>query len=143
MIKQLAIVLATVMLVACSGSREDVRVTLCKDLVSEINSQAGTPSWDKEEVAYKGYEDMEVAISFSQSGSQSNISCFYPYDTADENVMTHANPASAYDTYPSAVKFNGELLDSKDLASKINRVLIKQGKRAIAKGQEAIKTTLQ
>ena len=143
MIKQLFIVMTTGMLVACSGSTEDVRVMLCKDLVSEINSQAGSPSWDKEQAAYNGYEDMEVAISFSQSGSQSNISCFYPYNTADENVMMHADPASAYDTYPSAVKLNGELLDSKDLASKINRVLLKQGKQAIEKGQEAIKATLQ
>ena len=140
----------TGLLVACSGSTEDVRITLCKDLVPEIDNQLNSPGWDKEDVKFNGYEDMEVALVFSQSGSKGKISCFYPYNSYDDNAITLSDPASAHDTYPSSVVFNDQKVDSRELANMINRVLLKQGKQAIDKGKqaieegtEAIKTSLQ
>lgn len=142
--------MTTGLLVACSGSTEDVRITLCKDLVSELNAQVNSPSWDKENVEFNGYEDMEVALNYSQSGLQGEISCFYPYDAVEENAMTHSDPASAHATYPSAVIFNGQKVESKSLSGMVKNVLIKQGNQAIDKGKqmidkgtEAIKTSLE
>lgn len=143
MSKRLYLLVLSTLLVACSGSTEDVRVTLCKDLVSEITAETVEASWDQEQMKFNGYEDMEVAISFTQSGTSGKISCFYPYDAVEENAMTQSDPASAHATYPSLVKFNNKAINSSELAKMINRVLLKQGKQAVKKGQEVIKTSVE
>ena len=123
----------SLLIVGCSGSTEDVRLTLCKDLVPELTSSSGKPEFIAEDIVIQGYEDLQVRLSFNTGNQAGKMVCFYPYNTPEENVIDHVNPAAAFDTYPNRVMLNGETLDHSMVAKKINQVLIKQGKQAIDK----------
>jgi len=131
--KKWLLVSGSLFIAGCSGSTEDVRLTLCKDLVPELTGGSGNPEFIAEDVVVKGYEDLQVRLSFNTGDQEGKMVCFYPYNTHEENVIDHVNPAAAFDTYPNKVMLNGETLDHSMVAKKINQVLIKQGKQAIEK----------
>lgn len=123
----------SLLIVGCSGSTEDVRLTLCKDLVPELTNMSAKPEFTSEDIKIQGYEDLEVRLSFNAGDQTGRMVCFYPYNTPEENVIDHVDPAAAFDTYPNKVMLNGETLNHSQVAKKINQVLIKQGKQAIDK----------
>ncbi len=131
--KKLLLMIGSLLIAGCSGSTEDVRLTLCKDLVPELANISAKPEFTAEDVVVQGYEDLEVRLSFNAGDQTGKMVCFYPYNTPEENVIDHVNPAEAFDTYPNKVMLNGEALNHSKVAQKINQVLIKQGKQAIEK----------
>ena len=127
----ISLVVTAVFLSACSGSTEDVRLTLCKDLAKEYQGTDQQLDWLAEDVVIQGYEDLEVRLKYEYQGGQGSMTCFYPYNTIDEDAMSVSNPAPAFDTYPNKVMQNGEVLDHRLVAKKINQVMLKQGKQAL------------
>ena len=127
-----------VLLGACSGSTEDVRLTLCKDLTPEFHDSPGQMEWISEDVVIKGYEDLEVRLKYLAGDTEGSFSCFDPYDAVEDNATMVADPSAAFSTYPNRVMQNGETLDHGLVAGKINEVLLKQGKQAI----ESVKNKL-
>jgi hypothetical protein len=130
--KTMAVLPVLVLLGACSGSTEDVQLTLCKQLTGEmLFSDYQKSDWLSEDMKFKGYDDLEVIVRYKKASGEGESRCFYAYDAVEDNVMTVANPATAYATYPSKVIQDGTVVSSKVYAAKINEIMLKQGKAAI------------
>ena len=143
-LKLLGVSAAILLLTACSGSTEDVQLTLCKQLAGDLvfgNYQKS--DWLAEDMKFSGYEDLEVIVRYKTASGQGETRCYYAYDTIEENAMTQANPATAYATYPSKVTQDGKVLDSMMWAKKINEIMLKQGKEAIKVPVEKVSETVK
>jgi len=145
-IKLLSIPLSVMILSACSGSTEDVQLTLCKQLAGDlVFNDYQKSDWLAEDMKFSGYEDLEVIVRYKdESGErEGEMRCYYAYDTHDENAMTQANPATAYATYPSKITQDGRVLDSMTWAKKINEIMLKEGKDAIKVPVEKVRETIE
>jgi hypothetical protein len=116
----------------CSGPREDVRVTLCKDMVS-TQLATGTPpiTWTETKTETRGYQYAAVRLRFSTSGQNGHAICYYDYDANDDTAVTLADPISAYSTSPSKMTLNGRTLSRSDLARAVKDAMLKQGRQFI------------
>jgi len=142
--KHLSASLAVLLLAACSGSTEDVQLTLCKQLAGDlVFGDYQKADWLAEDVKIKGYEDLEVIVRYKTQSGEGETRCYYVYDTIEENAMTQANPATAFATYPSKVTQDGKVLDSMMWAKKINEIMLKQGKEAIKVPMEKVSETVE
>ena len=54
---------AILLLIACSGSGEDVRVTLCKDMVAVKLAGTGTVNWNEATTETRGKEYAAAKLS--------------------------------------------------------------------------------
>ena len=143
-IKLVTLAMTVLLLTACSGSTEDVQLTLCKQLAGDlVFNDYQKSDWLSEDMKFSGYEDLEVIVSYKTQSGQGETRCYYAYDTIEENAMTHSNPATAYATYPSKVVQDGKVLNSMMWAKKINEIMLKQGKEAIQKGKEVLKDPVE
>ena len=123
----------------------DPRLVLCQDL-GRVLLDVGDDGieWTGHTPVIKGYQDLEMRVSFSlrnEQGetSQGVASCFYPYEQDEIGAETFEMPTAAYSTYPVKMMLNGKTVEKKLLAQKINKVMIMQGKRAIENLQEKLK----
>ncbi len=122
----------------------DPRLVLCQDLGQMLLGVADNDiEWTGYKPVIKGYQDLEMRVSFSlrnEQGEQSQevASCFYPYDQDEIEAETFEMPTAAYSTYPVKMVLNGETVDKKLLAQSINKVMIMQGKQAIENLQEKL-----
>ncbi len=133
--------LVVLLLSGCSGSTEDVQLTLCKQLAGDlVFGDFQHSDWSAAELKPGGYDDLEVIVRYRTGSGQGETRCYYAYNTpaGDENAMTQVNPTTAYSTYPSKVTQDGKELDSMIWANKINGILLKQGKEAIKMPVEKI-----
>lgn len=144
-IKPITASLTILLLTACSGSTEDVQLTLCKQLAGDlVFNDYQKSDWLAEDMKFKGYEDLEVIVRYKTEAGQGETRCYYTYDnTVEENAMTQANPATAYATYPSKVTQDGKVLQSMMWAKKINEIMLKQGKEAIKVPVEKVRETIE
>lgn len=93
----------------CSGSREDVRVTLCKDLTMALADSQQTLIWKGNENTFRRPEYVAVKVLFEVPETATGEAvCFYAYETPEEDAMTHSQPLSAYSTLPYKMVLNGE-----------------------------------
>ena len=142
--KLLSAAAAALLLVACSGSTEDVQLTLCKQLAGDlVFGDYQKSDWQAEDMKFSGYDDLEVIVRYKTQSGEGETRCYYAYDTIDENAMTQANPATAYATYPSKVTQDGKVLDSMMWAKKINEIMLKQGKEAIKAPVKKVRDTIE
>ena len=125
------------LIVGCSGSTKDVRLTLCEDLTALSLKSSDQFKWVSNDIVIDGYEDLEVKLKYVSEHGDGSSSCFYPYDATDEDAMTHSNPASAYSTYPSKFLLNGNKINNKVLAATVNSAILKQGKEFLS--QDSLK----
>lgn len=132
------------LLTACSGQQQDVRETLCQQLAGQwLFSDLQRDDWQQTESIFNGYEDLQVRVSYSMKDSggedsAGNFSCYYAYETVEENAMTQADPASAYATYPSRVSHNGQTLERAWMADAVNKALLSQGRKAVDDSLETL-----
>ena len=142
--KRFSASVAVLLLAACSGSTEDVQLTLCKQLAGDlVFGDYQKSDWLKEDMKFKGYDDLEVIVRYKTQSGEGETRCYYTYDTTDDNAMTLANPATAYATYPSKVTRDGNVLESMMWAKKINEIMLKQGKEAIKVPVEKVSETVE
>lgn len=109
-ISRMTLFLTAIALISgCSGSREDVRITFCKDLTSALLDFPPALAWRGNQNRFQRPEYVAVKVLYEMPEEPDGEAiCFYDYDTVDENVMTHSQPLSAYSTLPYQVEMNGE-----------------------------------
>ncbi len=130
---------ATLLLSACSGSGEDVRVTLCKDMVAVKLAVADPVNWTQATAETRGKEYAAVKLSWSGPGGQGTASCYYNYDAVDDTALALADPLSPFSTSPSKMLFNGSALSRPDLAETVKQAMLKQGRSLIDAAKNALK----
>jgi hypothetical protein len=112
----------------CSNPREDVRVTLCKDMISTQLRAAEGLEWRAVETSTRGREYAVVQVHFSGPRGDGEASCYYDYDAVDDTALTLSDPLSAYSTSPSKMTLNGQTLSRPVLARAVKEAMLKQGK---------------
>jgi hypothetical protein len=133
-----AILIAAAVVPGCSDNpREDVRLTLCKDMVTvELGS---VPSWKGSEVRIGGYQGATVTVRLATADGDQQASCDYKYDAVDDTALTLANPIEAYSTSPSRMILNGRTIVDPELAQLIKRAMQKQGHEFIERAGKALR----
>lgn len=133
--------IATLMVPGCSDPREDVRVTLCKDIVSvRIGPSAvvGTT-----ETNTKGYENASVRVHYTDRAREARAVCYYDYKAVDDTADMLADPLSAYATSPFEVDIDGQKLSKFALAEAIKQAMLKQGSELIDRAKQGIEDAVQ
>ena len=142
--KPFSVFVAVLLLTACSGSTEEVQLTLCKQLTGDlVFGDYQKSDWLSEDMKFKGYDDLEVIVRYKTQAGEGETRCYYAYEAIEDDAITLANPATAYSTYPSKVTQDGKRLDSRMWAQKINQIMLKQGKEAIKVPVERVRETIE
>jgi hypothetical protein len=124
-----SLLLSILLAAGCSGAGEDVRVTLCKDIVAVHTGAA--PVFERAEARTRGYEHAEVRLNYSIAGEPGSASCFYNHNAVDDTADQLANPLAAYATSPYRVIIGMETLPRPVLAETIARAMAKQGREFV------------
>jgi len=129
-----ALSLLIALLSACSGSGEDVRVTLCKDIV-RLQLGGESPTWTGVSTRTPGHEPAAINLSWAGGAAV----CRYDYNAVDDTAMALSDPLSSYSASPSSVTINGQSLSRPALADAIKRAMIGQARGAV----DSVKKALQ
>lgn len=125
-------------LLACSDPREDVRLTLCKDMVAVELGAA--PSWQGSEVQIRGYQGATLRVRFAtEDGGVGQAACEYEYDAVDDTALTLVNPIEAYSTSPAKMTLDGRTLVGPELARAVKRAMQKQGRDFVDRARETLR----
>jgi hypothetical protein len=128
------------LLTGCSGAGEDVRVRLCKDIVTVQSGAA--PMFESAEARTRGREYAEVRLTYTQGGESGSASCFYRYNAVEDTADQIANPLTAYSTSPYRVIIGMRTLPQGELAAAIGRAMQKQGREFVEQAGEAARKAL-
>jgi hypothetical protein len=131
-----ALLVATLVLAGCSGSTEDVRVTLCKNLTQAALQEAESIEWLANENTFRRPEYAITGLSFEMVGRDGDRSamtsdCRYAYVALDDTAVHLADPLSAYDNLPYAMTLNGRALDARELLQLVNAEQRRQGRQVL------------
>jgi hypothetical protein len=131
----LAGTLAAVLLAAgCSDPTEDVRVTLCRDIVlTQAGPDATIRSADPQT---KGYEHAAVRVRFSSRGTDAVAVCYYDYAAVEDTAIELSDPLSAYATSPFEVVIDGRKMSRSGLADAVGQAMLKQGRGLLQPAKE-------
>ena len=124
-----AVVSAGLLVAGCSNPTEDVRVTLCKDIV-RTQTGSGTTIQGADAQA-KGHEYAAVRVRFSSQGRDTQAVCYYNYNAVDDTAMQLADPLSAYATSPYEVVIDGQKLSRSQLAGAVKDAMLLQGRELV------------
>lgn len=140
-IPALCLVSVALLIAGCSNPREDVRVTLCKDIVSiQAGSSATVLGTDTQT---KGHQHAAVRVRFSAQGRESQAICYYDYDAVEDTALHLSDPLSAYATSPFEVVIDGQKLSRPALAEAVKQAMLKQGREFVDRAKKGIESTLQ
>ncbi len=115
--------------VACSGPGEDVRVSLCKDIIAVYTG--GKPTFERTDVKTPGYQDAQVILAYSTDSARGRGICFYQYNAMEDTADLISDPLRAYSASPSRVVINGEALSHIALARAIGESMMDQGRELL------------
>jgi hypothetical protein len=137
------IVTGSALAASCSGSREDVRVSFCKQLVLTQVGSPGSVRWTSVATQPKGHSGLSVVLGFEggDSGGASRARqaiCRYRYNAVDDTALTLADPLSAYSTSPESMSIDGEPLSRSALGTAVKNAMVMQGKAAVDRAQKGI-----
>ena len=138
-----------IVLPGCSSPLEDVRLTLCKSLVTTLLESPETIVWKESENKMARFENLEMKLQFEAQQQDGSIApmratCFYEYDEAvEEDIFTHTDPLAAYKTLPYEMTLSGEPVPKPVLSKNINVAMLKQGKDFADRVQKEVKDTAQ
>ena len=124
-------ILAISLFPGCSGPQEDVHISYCKELIEARVGSVQTIKWKGSESEIRRPEYARITLKFDAAASPMEAACFYKYDTADENVMTHSNPLSAYATVPYRMTVNGKEVEERILHEAVKEAARKQGRELV------------
>ncbi len=117
--------LAISALSGCSGTGEDVRVSLCKNLSQALQPAGHTIEWMGNENEFRRPEYAITRLSYEVVGgdggrSSMRSACHYEHESLDDSVRDLADPLSAYVTLPFKMTVNGEALPDTELLALVN-----------------------
>ena len=132
--------IAALLMSACSGSGEDVRVTLCKDMVVVQSGGAGSgsPSWTGAKTETRGYQYAAVELRWSGTAGDGTAVCYYDYNAVEQTAMALSDPLSSYSASPSKMLLNGKALSKSALADTIKQAMLKQGRSLVDRVKKAV-----
>lgn len=140
-ISTFALISATALITGCSNPREDVRVTLCKDIVlTQLGSSAEVSGADTQ---IKGREQAAVTVRFSTGDRQARATCYYDYDAVDETALQLSDPLSGFSTSPSGAVIDGRKLSRSGLAEAVKQAMLKQGGEFVDRAKKGLESALQ
>lgn len=116
----------------CTDSREDVRLTLCKDLVITQIAPSSSVTWIDAKTETRGYEYAAARLKFSTQSGEGQAVCYYKYNAVDDTALTLSDPLSAYSTSPYEMNLNGTTLSRPALAEAIKKAMLMQGSRVFS-----------
>jgi len=136
-----------ILLPGCSDT-EDVHFTYCRELIEARVGSAMELHWQGSEQEIRRPEYAKITLSFevAQAGGASapmQAACFYKYATADENVMTHSNPLSAYATVPYRLTVNDRDVSVEVLHAAVKEAAVQQGRELVEAIRAGTDQTLQ
>jgi len=132
---------AALLIAGCSNPSEDVRVTLCKDIVS--TERGSSVRILGAETRTKGHEHAAVSVRFSTEGGEAQAVCYYDYDAVDDTALQLSDPLSAYATSPFEVVIDGKKLSRSGLAEAVKQAMLKQGRELVDRAKKGIEGALQ
>ena len=128
---------AVIFLSGCSSSSEDVRLTLCKKLVTTFIELPLDLKWKESEEKYTQFEDLVVTVNLDVQFKINNpismqASCHYEYDeTIEEDVSTQVDPLSVYKTAPHKMILDGELIEQPVFEKVVHFLVLDQARQAL------------
>ena len=133
-LKVTSVAIAAAVLAGCSGSTEDVRVTLCKNLTTALQ---GTDAieWGETEFAFRRPEYATTTLHYeleSAAGDAKTSACHFAYEALDDTAVNLANPISAYETLPFAMTVNDRVLSDAELLNAVNTEQQRLGRQALS-----------
>jgi len=133
-----AILMAAVAVLGCSDNpREDVRLTLCKDMVTlELGS---VPSWQGSQIQTRGHQGATVTVRYASAQGEGQARCDYRYDAVDDTALMLVNPIEAYSTSPSQLILDGRTITNPELAQLVKRAMQKQGREFIERAGKVLR----
>jgi hypothetical protein len=134
--KGLVLAGAAALLAGCSGSTEDVRVTLCKNLTTALLPTAQSIEWQGNENSFRRPEYAITALTFEVeegAGTQrtGQSACHYAYEALEDTAVTLADPLSAYANLPYRMSIDGRTLSDAELLRLVNAEQRRQGRQVI------------
>lgn len=131
----------------CSSPREDVRVTLCKDLVLVLTDGQQPVTWTQTHANARGVQGLTVDLTFATAGSAdpraTSARCHYRYDARDDTALTLADPMSAYSTSPYRMTLGDREIRNPELAQAIAAAMRKQGREFVDRAREGLDRAAQ
>lgn len=123
-------------LTGCSGSTEDVRVSLCKNLASALNPGAAAIEWTGGENRFYRPEYAVTGLTFevTDSGGKKTpmtAECHFEYEALDDTAITLSQPLSAYASLPFAMVYNGRRFGGRELLDLVNAEQRRLGRAAV------------
>jgi len=119
------------MLGACSGPSEDVRVTFCKDITTAMVPTGVTITWDEPTFTISRPSHAITQLTFStedaQGTSQAEAACWFVFEKHRDTASTVTNPLEAYATLPYAMTFNNRELAAAELKELVNAEQLRRG----------------
>ena len=116
--------LSTLMLSACSGSTEDVRVTFCKDIAAAMVPSGATITWDEPTIAISrpshAITQLSFAIEDTAGAATAEAACWFKFQRGGHSPSAVANPILEYETLPYAMTFNNRELSAAELKKLVN-----------------------
>ena len=122
---------AALTLAGCSGSGEDVRVTLCKDLVAVQLGDSAARNWTQTATETRGYEYAAVKLRWSAPDGDGSATCYYDYNAVEDTAMALSDPLSSYAASPSKMVLNAKTLSKPALAEAVKQAMLKQGRSLV------------
>lgn len=111
----------------CSNPQEDVRVTLCKDMVVSLLGASQNVTWQETSTQVRGRESAAIRVNYAGPGGNGQAICHYRYDAVDDTALALSDPLSAFSTSPSNMTLNGRTLSRPELAEAVKAAMLKQG----------------
>jgi hypothetical protein len=137
----LTLAAAGLLVSGCSAPGEDVRVTLCKDIVlTETGSGTAIQGADTET---RGYEYAAVRVRFSSQGRDGQAVCYYDYNAVEDTAIELSDPLAAYATSPFEVVIDGRKLTRSGLANAVKEAMLKQGRELLDQAKQGIQDAIQ
>ena len=128
------LVAGLVLISGCSGSREDVRVALCKNLTTALLGSADSVEWTGGENSFYRPSHAVTGLTFEVTDGdvrRGTSACHYAYEALDETAQTLADPLSAYANLPFRMTFDGHALADQELLRLVNAEQLRQGRKAV------------
>jgi len=124
-------------LTGCSVPTEDVRLALCKKLVTTFIELPLAMEWRESEEKFARFEDLVTTVNIDiqyqiDEPASLQASCYYEYDEAiEEDVSTHVDPLSTYKTVPYKMILDGEVIEQPVFEKVVHLIMLDQGLQAL------------
>lgn len=137
----LSVLAAVLVATGCSNPREDVRVTLCKDIVTvQLGPSVNLQGADTQT---KGYEYAAVRVRYAAQSGEGQAVCYFNYNEVEDTALTLSDPLSAYATSPFEVTIGGQKLSRPGLAEAVKQAMLKQGREFVDRAKKGIEDAVQ